>query len=257
MMPFLNSNVIGESNKHLIILHGFLGMGDNWKSVGKKISELGVCVHLIDQRNHGKSFWDNKFNYKVLASDLEKYLIKNKIYNPIIIGHSMGGKVAMKYALDGNNKIYKLIIVDISPKKYVFNYEIILKALDSLDFIKIKNRIQVENHLINFIDNYGIVQFLMKNLYWKSPGKLALKLNIEVLKNCRNELISEINSNNIFLNETIFLKGQNSNYIDENDSKRILKLFPNSKIITVPDSGHWLHVDNPDFVINIISDLIL
>ena len=133
-MKLLSSNIIGNGTKDLIILHGFLGMGDNWKGFAKKITNIGYKVHLLDQRNHGRSFWDKEFNYKILSIDLYNYVSYNNINNPIILGHSMGGKTAMKFAIDFPEKIKKLIVVDIVPKKYKESHIDILKGLSILDF---------------------------------------------------------------------------------------------------------------------------
>ena len=165
-MKLLSSNIIGNGSKDLIILHGFLGMGDNWKSFAKKITNIGYKVHLLDQRNHGRSFWDKEFNYKILSIDLYNYVSYHNINNPIILGHSMGGKTAMKFAIDFPEKIKKLIVVDIVPKKYKESHIDILKGLSILDFNELKTRDSVDLELSKYVKENSIRQFLLKNLYW-------------------------------------------------------------------------------------------
>ncbi|WP_373074955.1 alpha/beta fold hydrolase, partial [Zeaxanthinibacter enoshimensis] len=114
MKQLLHSQILGEGSP-LLILHGFLGMSDNWKTLGNKYSRKGMQVHLIDQRNHGKSFWSDTFNYEVMADDLDHYMQKHGIGNAIVMGHSMGGKTAMQFACTRPEKVSKLIVADIAP----------------------------------------------------------------------------------------------------------------------------------------------
>ena len=243
-MTKLHSNILGEGENHLIILHGFLGMSDNWKSHGNIFAKNGFKVHLLDQVNHGKSYWSNEFSYKIMAEDLFSYMNEKKIINSILIGHSMGGKTAMDFSFKYPEKLSKLIIVDISPKKYISSHNTILNGLAEFDFKIIKTRKEADVHLSKYVPERQVRQFLLKNLYWITPGKLGLRLNISVLKNSSEEISKEINSSKIFNNPVLFLKGENSDYILNEDLKLIDKHFPNSKVKTIKNSGHWLHVEN-------------
>ena len=133
-MELLHSNIIGEGEKNLLILHGFLGMGDNWKTHAKNLAVKGYRVHLIDQRNHGRSFWSVDFSYQLMVEDLKTYMDHHKITSAILLGHSMGGKTAMNFALKYSQFVDQLIIVDISPRYYAPHHQNILKGLASLDF---------------------------------------------------------------------------------------------------------------------------
>ena len=255
-MKILNSKIIGNSEKHIIILHGLFGMGDNWKSIALRLSNIGHTVHLIDQRNHGKSFWNDKISYELMSKDLFEYFDHFKITNAIIIGHSMGGKTAMKFALEFPIKVLKLIIVDISPKKYNSSHGEIIEGLLKINFDKVKSRLEVDNYLLNFIPEKGIRQFLMKNLYRLSENKFALRVNIKSISNKINNYYDEISSDKKFLKETIFIKGELSDYIKLDDLKDIKILFPNAKIEIVPNSGHWIHSEKKDYFIDLVSDLL-
>ncbi len=253
-MKLISSNIIGQGRKDLIILHGFLGMGDNWKSYAIKFSNIGFKVHLIDQRNHGRSFWDKQFNYKTLANDLFNYINYYKINKPIVLGHSMGGKTAMKLSFDFTEIIKKLIIVDIVPKKYDTSYIDILKGLAHLDFNQLRTRSSVDIELLKFVKEKSIRQFLLKNLYWKTKEKLALRLNINVLKNSINEVSEFPNITHKYKGNSLFLFGENSEHYSENDDVIIRKFFSNSKISLIRNASHWLHVENPkDFFKEIID----
>jgi esterase len=251
----LHSNILGKG-KPFIILHGFLGMGDNWKSLGKRFSEQGYQIHLVDQRNHGKSFHSESFNYSFLSEDLKKYCDFYKLEDFILLGHSMGGKTAMEYAVNYPD-LSKLIIADIGPKQYPLHHQDILKALSALDFSMVKTRKTANEVISEYIKNAGVRQFLAKNLYWKQQDELALRINLPVLIENIEEVGKSLSENSICNKETLFLRGANSNYIEKKDELLIKKQFPNSEIKTIENAGHWLHAENPkDFyneVINFIS----
>lgn len=244
-MNILHANRVGTGSKHLIILHGFLGMGDNWKTHAKNWAQAGYCVHLIDQRNHGKSFWSDTFNYDVLSDDLLRYMNHHQIDSSIILGHSMGGKTAMQFACNHPERVYKLIVADIAPKAYPPHHEHILNALLSMDFDLIESRTQAEAHLSASISEPGVRQFLLKNLFWKAPGKLGLRVHIEVLSKVGVEVGMALAKPLRYESGTLFLAGEQSDYIQEQDLKQIVHHFPKAKCITIPRAGHWLHADNP------------
>ena len=241
----LYSNIIGEG-KPFIILHGFLGMGDNWKTLGKEFSDAGYQVHLVDQRNHGRSFWSDTFNYEVLAEDIKRYCDKHDLKNIILMGHSMGGKTAMLFATLYPELLDKLIIADISPRFYPVHHEWILNGLSALDFDKIESRSEADKALSKHIKEKGIRQFLLKNLYWKEKGRLALRLNLEVLKREVAEVGEALPSYATYNKETLFLRGDRSEYIGVEDESIIKNYFPNATIETIPNAGHWLHAENPE-----------
>ena len=248
-MNYLNSKIIGSGSLNVIILHGFLGMSDNWLSIGKKISEFGLKVHLVDLRNHGKSFWSDQFNYKVMSDDLKLYIDKNKILDFYLIGHSMGGKSAIQFAYNHPSKVKKLIVLDIINKNYDSNYLHIkiLNLLESIDFSIYKRRIEIEDYLFKNLNDKILVRFLMKNVYRDSFDKFKLKLNVKVLKKNYKNICCKINLYEDFNIETIFFRGEKSNYIDNNDVKEKFQKFNNYRIIDVPNAGHWIHIDNSDF----------
>lgn len=251
----LHSNIIGRGNP-FVILHGFLGMGDNWKTLGKQFSEAGYEVHLVDQRNHGRSFHDSEFNYEVLAEDLKKYCNHYKLKNIILLGHSMGGKTAMLFAAKYPEMVKKLIIADIAPRFYPIHHDIILEGLASLDFNNLKSRTEADKQLTKYVSEFGIRQFLLKNLYWVEKGKLGLRINLDVLIKNIAEVGEALPIHLKFDGDTLFLRGDRSEYIGANDERLIKMQFPNASISTVSKSGHWLHAENPkefyQFVMNFI-----
>ena len=244
-MNVLHSNIIGSGDDHFIILHGFLGMGDNWKTHAKNLSEKEYCVHLVDQRNHGRSFWSDKFDYDVMVNDLLQYLNHHGINQCVVLGHSMGGKTAMAFALNYPDRVQKLIIADIAPKYYAPHHQRILAGLSTLNLEEVSSRKAAAEHLKNFIPEAGTRQFLLKNLYWVSEGKLGLRINVAVLKNAAEAIGAAIQSQKQYQQPTLFLYGENSNYINPMTDTEILKYFPKAEIIEIKGAGHWLHAEKP------------
>ncbi|SHI91545.1 alpha/beta fold hydrolase [Algibacter luteus] len=252
----LHSNILGEG-KPFVILHGFLGMSDNWKTLGTQFSEEGFEVHLVDQRNHGRSFHDTEFNYEVLVEDLKQYCDVNNLTNIVLLGHSMGGKTAMLFAATYPEMVSKLIVADISPRFYPVHHEAILEGLSALDFNEISSRGEADKVLSHFISDQGIRMFLLKNLYWVEKGQLGLRINLEVLKNEVAEVGEPLPSYARFENDTLFLRGDRSEYIGVEDERIIKNHFSKVKIVAISNAGHWLHAENPkDFfeaVINFVN----
>ncbi|QOD60516.1 alpha/beta fold hydrolase [Polaribacter haliotis] len=241
--PILHSTIKGEG-KPLLILHGYFGMSDNWKTLGNQFSE-NFQVHLIDQRNHGRSFHEYEFNYEVLVEDLYEYIRHNKLENVYLIGHSMGGKTAMLFAVTYPDLVDKLVIVDISPRMYEPHHNAILAGLNSIDFSVQNSRKLVEEKLSELIPEFGVRQFLIKNIYWKEKGQLAYRFNLQSLTENNPEVGEALPPFTVFEKETLFLKGEKSNYITENEEPIIDAHFPKSKIVELKNAGHWAHAENP------------
>jgi pimeloyl-ACP methyl ester carboxylesterase len=241
----LHSNILGEG-KPFVILHGFLGMNDNWKTLGNQFSEQGFQVHLVDQRNHGHSFWSDTFNYEALAEDLKAYCEAHDLEDIILIGHSMGGKTAMLFAAEYPEFVSKLIVADISPRFYPVHHDGILEGLSALNFDELKSRGEADKVLSNYVKDFGTRQFLLKNLYWVEKRQLGLRMNLEVLKNEVAEVGEALPSYSIFQKDTLFLRGDRSEYIGVGDEAIISNHFPKAKIETISNAGHWLHAENPD-----------
>ncbi|MGB1309178.1 MAG: alpha/beta fold hydrolase [Oceanihabitans sp.] len=251
----LHANVIGEG-RPFVILHGFLGMSDNWKTLGNKFSQEGYQVHLVDQRNHGRSFHDDQFNYEILVEDLKNYCQENKLKNIILLGHSMGGKTAMLFATEYPEMVNKLIIADISPRFYPIHHDAILDGLSTLNFNTIKSRGAADSALSKYVTDQGTRQFLLKNLYWEEKGKLALRINLETLKNNVSEVGEALPIHASFNNDTLFLRGEKSEYIGQEDYAIINRHFANANVVTVSKAGHWLHAENPQEFFNAVIDFV-
>jgi len=251
----LHSQILGEG-KPFLILHGFLGMGDNWKTLGNQFSEDGYEVHLIDQRNHGRSFHKEAMSYKLMAEDLKAYCDAKGLNDIVLLGHSMGGKTAMQFAIQYPEIVSKLLVADIAPKEYPQHHQDILKALATLDFTEIKSRGAAEKVLSEYIKDLGTRQFLLKNLYWKEKEQLALRMNLPVLSEKIDEIGKALPIDAIFKGATLFLRGSKSGYIEDMDAILIKKQFPNSEIKTISNAGHWLHAENPSEFYEIVKNFL-
>ncbi len=231
--------------KPLVILHGFLGMSDNWKTLGGQFAELGYEIHMLDLRNHGRSFHDGIFNYEVMADDVLVYCQEKKISEAVFLGHSMGGKVVMHLATICPQLVEKIIVADIGPKYYKPHHQDILAGLNAVDFSLKPDRSQVEEILKSYISDFGTRQFLMKSLYWESPGQLAFRFNLSVFTDHIEEVGKALGENKTFDKPTLFIRGGKSNYIVAADFEAITHHFPKADIQTIPNVGHWLHAENP------------
>lgn len=251
----LKSNILGEG-KPFIILHGFLGMSDNWKTIGTKLSEDGYQVHLLDQRNHGRSPHTDEMNYDAMAEDIVHYCREKDLQDIILLGHSMGGKVAMQVAGENPSLVEKLIVVDISPKYYSPHHQQILDSLTALDNESITSRSDAEDFLAGYIKDEGTRLFLLKNLYRKTKDKLSLRLNLQVLKDNVEEVGRALPSGVKYEKETLFIKGGKSKYITAEDEDLILLHFPAAQIKEIPGAGHWVHAEKMKDFYKMVKDFL-
>ena len=239
----------------LIIVHGLFGAADNWGTIGKKFAENNT-VFLVDLRNHGRSPHDPTMNYEAMAKDILELIQDENIIDPVLLGHSMGGKAALFFAENHPNILKKLIVADIGIKSYPMHHDLIIKGLKNIDLSIIQRRSEALEALHEYVKEVGIQQFLLKNLYWVEKGVLGWRMNLDVIINNIHEILKEIRiqSNTT---ETLFLRGEFSNYIENEDYAKIEKALPNSTIKTINNAGHWLHAENPvDFykaVVNFIA----
>jgi pimeloyl-ACP methyl ester carboxylesterase len=242
----LFSKIYGDKGQDLIVIHGLFGMSDNWNTLGKQFSKY-CRVHLIDLRNHGRSPHAEDFNYEVMCGDVLEYIQDNNIEKPIILGHSLGGKVAMKFAFTHPDKIEKLIVADIAPRKYNTDFhQNLLSALYKLPLEDFTKREEVDHALSLFVEDKGIRFFLLKNLYRNENKEFAWRFNIDVLL----EKVSNIQEADFVKGTcnvpTHFIRGGNSNYITTQDELIINKHFSDFSIATIDGTGHWLHAENPE-----------
>jgi len=252
----LNYKTLGEG-KPLIILHGLFGSLDNWLTIAKELTENhNYKVYLVDQRNHGHSPHSDEFNYGAMAEDLNEFIEEHGIENPSILGHSMGGKTAMKFALNHADKWDKLIVVDISPKAYPVHHDVILEGLNAIDVHNLKSRGEADKQLAEHISDFGTRQFLLKNLSRRKEGGFEWKINLPVIEK-NIEIIGEGMEEQLAIEkDVLFIRGEKSDYIKDEDNILIVQHFPNSKIETIKGAGHWVHAEQPEALLNTVTDFL-
>jgi esterase len=250
----LNYKVFGEG-KSLLILHGLMGSLDNWQSLGKQFAEHRK-VYLIDQRNHGKSGHSEDHNYPLMIEDLKEFMDDQQLEITDIIGHSMGGKTAMGFAVKYPFMVDRLIVVDIAPKTYPVHHDKILTGLSLVNFNVIHSRKEVEPILTPYIPEKGIRQFLMKNMYWVEKGKLDWKFNLTAIKKDIQLIGAGLTEGSYFSNPTLFIDGENSDYITEAEIDLIDEIFPRNELVTFEDCAHWLHAEKPQLFLETVEDFL-
>lgn len=249
----LNFKKVG-TGPPLVILHGLFGSADNWFSIARELDKE-FTLYLVDQRNHGDSPHDDEWNYEVMVEDLRELLDEEGLEKVHLMGHSMGGKTVMNFALKYPERVEKLIVADIAPRYYPVHHESILEGLNSLDLKTISSRKEADDALANYISEPGIRQFLLKSLGRDADG-FAWKINLPVIsKNIENvgEALPEGES---FEGPTLFLAGANSNYVQQKDLPEILEFFPNYELEFVQNAGHWLHAEQPHAVVEEIRKFL-
>ncbi len=247
---------IEGSGQPLLILHGFLGMSDNWKSLATQFA-AHFQVHTLDLRNHGRSLHSSEFSYAIMAQDVFEYCQAHELSSIHIIGHSMGGKVAMTLATTHPQLISRLIVADIGPKFYPEHHQLILAGLNAINFSKKPSRGDAEAILEKFIADIGTRQFLLKNLYWKEPGQLAFRFNLDAFNQNLDQIGQALPDNAQFSQPTLFIRGGNSNYILDTDFNAIKHHFPLATIQTIAETGHWLHAENPTVFYNVVVSFLI
>ena len=252
-MELLNYKRFGEGQP-LIILHGFLGSLDNWLTLGKRFSEH-YDVILVDQRNHGKSFHSNEFGYEGMVTDLENLIDALELDNPILLGHSMGGKTVMQYAAFHPQKIDKLIVADIGPKGYPVHHDRILEGLNAIPVDTLASRQEADEVLSGYVDIESTRVFLLKNLKRTSDG-FDWKMNLPVLCDKINEVGKELSYHLPIETDTLFIRGGSSDYITDEDWEEVKEIFTHAELETIDNTGHWLHAENPDKFYELVTNFL-
>lgn len=237
-----------EGDQPLIILHGLFGISDNWVTFARRIGMEGFEVFVPDQRNHGQSPHSGNFNYLALTDDLFEFIDEHEIEQPMLLGHSMGGKVVMRFTLENPELVKKLVVVDISMKAYTqrTQHKQIIKAMQKVDLEKVKNRREVEEQLESLIQVQRIRQFVLKNLHRNAQNHFEWRLNIDSIETNLDDMFDAIQMKETFNKPALFIKGGGSNYILLEDFGSIRENFPHAEIVTIAGTSHWVHVEAPE-----------
>jgi len=235
----------GDVGPAIIILHGIFGSSDNWLTISKTLGSKGYRVFALDQRNHGQSPRADAQDYSSMAADLREFLIDQQLDSPILIGHSMGGKSVMQYAIDYPATFSKLVIVDIAPRFYPVHHRDIIRGLNAIDLMGLSSRNEADATLSQYEPLVAVRQFLLKNLYRNEQGRFDWRLNLPVIERELHGVGDELTNPRIITEPTLFIRGSESPYIVDEDIPTIKRIFPNAHIETIQEAGHWVQAEKP------------
>jgi pimeloyl-ACP methyl ester carboxylesterase len=239
----------------VILLHGLFGSADNWHSIALRLAEE-FQVFALDQRNHGQSPHSDEMNYPLMAADVDQFMAAHGLEKAFVIGHSMGGKTAMQFALQFLQRVEKLVVADMAPRTYAPAHDKIFAALLALDLKSFSTRQEIENALAPEIPNLILRRFLLKNLGRNSTGEFFWKINLRGLAENYLSLGEPISAWTPFAGPALFIRGEKSNYINWADEPLIRELFPRSEIQTIAGAGHWVHADQPEEFLRLVLNFI-
>jgi len=238
----------------LVVLHGLFGSCDNWLTVSKPLAEH-FHVFLVDQRNHGRSPHANEHSYKTMSEDIVEFLAQQSIQKAHILGHSMGGKTAMHLALNFPELVDRLVVADIAPRYYSPHHQDVIAGFRTINLETLTSREEADKLMSKELPEIGVRQFLLKNLYRDEHSKFAWRMNLEGLVN-QIENIGEESKGTPFTSPTLFIRGEQSRYIQEKDLPLINQLFPDNKLVTIPGAGHWVQAEKPKEFVDAVLEAL-
>ena len=228
----------------MIILHGLFGSSDNWYTLAKTFAQH-FTVYVVDQRNHGQSPHSDAFDYALLTEDLRDFIQEHSINRPIILGHSMGGKAAMNFAVRYPEELSNLIVVDIVPKKYPVHHDAILEGLTAIRLQTLTSRNEADSILASHVPEHEVRQFLLKNLSRKTGGGFEWKVNLDAIQANLPAMGDGMVFSGKYDNSSLFVMGKKSNYYEEGDAALIREIFPKMQLVMM-DTGHWVSAEKPE-----------
>jgi pimeloyl-ACP methyl ester carboxylesterase len=248
-LPVLHSTVYGDRRDPvLIILHGLFGSGDNWHAIARGL-ETGFRVLCADLRNHGRSFHHPVFSLAAMAEDVLRLLDSQGVGEASLVGHSLGGKVAMQTAITAPERITRLVVADIAPRRYSDGLSHVLDALFALDIDACGSRGEASDRLAETVAPRALRDFLLKNLVRNPDGDgWSWRLGLQEIRDSFENVFAAVDDG-IYHRPTLFIRGDESDYIRDHDIPLISDRFPLARIVTVPGAGHWVHGDAPDEVL--------
>jgi esterase len=234
----------------IVIMHGIFGSSDNWLTQARILSEK-YRVFSLDLRNHGQSPHDKVFDYQAMANDLKLFIEEHRLINPVVIGHSMGGKVAMNFAVQHSKMLEKLIVVDIAPRPYNLEHYVIIDGLKAIPINEIQSRNDAEAALSPYVAEPDVRQFLLKNLQRKPEGGFSWKINLPVIDKNLSNIGLDLQYEGKFEKPTLFIRGGRSKYVRDEDWQHIKEVFPSAELETL-DTGHWVQAEKPKEFVEVV-----
>jgi pimeloyl-ACP methyl ester carboxylesterase len=237
---------VGEAGPAIVILHGLFGSSDNWLTNSKTIAELGYRVFLVDQRNHGQSPHAPEHDYVSMADDLREFLTDHNLSDAVLVGHSMGGKTVMQYAMMYPGTFRKLVVVDIAPRFYPIHHADIIRGFNAIDLTTLKSRNEADKVMSQYEPSLAVRQFLLKNLYRNEQGQFAWRINLPLIERELHGIGDDLTNTTVVTSPTLFIRGGKSPYISDDDIPAIHLMFPYATVATIEGAGHWVQAEKPD-----------
>jgi esterase len=246
----------GESGPPVLILHGLLGSARNWSSFARQISATHR-VFALDLRNHGASPCADRMTYDEMAEDVRAFMARQGLPAASVIGHSMGGKVAMRLALAHGEQVLRLVVVDVAPVAYRRSFNAYVEAMRGLDLSRISRRAEADPLLAEQIDDPGVRGFLLQNLVSAEAG-LAWRVPLQALADNMPELVGfpESRAGEQYDGPALFVTGGRSDYVRPEHHAKILGLFPNAQVVTIPEAGHWVQAEAPEQFLEVVGGFL-
>ena len=238
----------------VVILHGLYGSARNWNSIAKRLG-ANHRVFAVDLRNHGTSPWADSMDYFEMAGDVTGFIRRHGLEGAAILGHSMGGKVAMTLALEHGDMVGSLIVADIAPVTYGHDLEAYLESLQGVSLEGVERRAEVDAALAGAIPDPAIRAFLLQNLVWDG-GAWDWRINLAGVHASLDEIIGFPEVAGAYGGPALFVAGELSNYIRAEYTDTINRLFPNVRTATIPGAGHWVHADRPGAFIETVQEFL-
>jgi pimeloyl-ACP methyl ester carboxylesterase len=234
----------GEAGPPVVILHGLLGSARNWGTIGKQLA-AGRRIFALDQRNHGASPWAPRMTYDDLAGDLRAFLYRHNLQPATLIGHSMGGKVAMRLASRHPELLARLVVVDIAPVAYAHDFGDYVRAMQAVDLAAISRRDAVDEALAATVPDPGVRAFLLQNLV-RADDRYVWRVNLDAIAASMAELMAfPDQGSQPWPGPALVIAGERSDYVRREDRAAISALFPRADVVSVTGAGHWVHAEQP------------
>lgn len=248
-------NRYGREEPPLLILHGLLGANGNWHTLSRTAFREVATVYAVDQRNHGRSPHVDRIDYPSMAADVNDFVGQHQLARTHLLGHSMGGKTAMKTALTYPEVVDRLIVVDMAPRAYSPRHTDLLDALARIDPTDYEDRDEIDAALAADVPSWDIRQFLLKNLDYDGD-QYRWKMNLDAIRRHYDDINAAVRGDQPFEGPALFVRGERSNYVTEEDLPSIRELFPSAEIVTMDGAGHWVHVDAPEALAEVVTDFL-
>lgn len=243
------------SGPPLVILHGLFGSGENWRTLARRFAER-YHVHTVDLPGHGASPPLRPLTYPAMAEAVRAFLDEAGLASVYLMGHSMGGKVAMELALSDPARVGRLVVVDIAPRRYPPSHTGLLAAMRGLDLGAVASRNDAGRALAGAIPDPVVRQFLLKNLVREADAAYRWQLDLDGIHAGYDALSGSLESLDLYDGPTRFIRGARSDYVRDADLETIRAYFPQADIVTIPDAGHWVHADAPDAFAEVVEEFL-